>query len=84
MSEADRTQLFTVYSDRSLDPLRVWLSDRSYNNVFPYLRDVRGRRMIGLNQRHSDGTYDKCGLIVIDDLDYLDQVLVICDEARDT
>lgn len=73
--------ILTVHSPKSLGPLKVWLSDRKYNNIFPYLTDRLGRRMIGLNWKYDDGTYDRCGLVVLDDLNLLAEVVGLCEEA---
>ncbi len=82
MNDSDplSNNIFTVHTEKSLKSLEVWLSDRRYNNIYPYLKDSRGYRMVGLNYKNEDGTFTREGLIVVKDVDVLD-VVSACKEG---
>lgn len=75
---------FVVSESKALTALHWWLSDRQYNNHWPYLYDKDGHRMIGLNWRTFDAqgreNLDPRGLVLIKDLQLSEQVIMLVEE----
>jgi hypothetical protein len=81
-TSVDRSRILTIRSHKSLRVLELWLAEKDYNNVFPFLEDRRGQRMIGLNWLNPDGTYEKRGLVIVTDLDVLPDAVDVCNKGR--
>lgn len=80
--EMNNKRVLVVASEKSLVALELWLKDRKYNDVFPYLRDSTGNRMIGLNWRETpDARTERAGLVIVRRPDLVDRVIEMC-EAR--
>ena len=74
--------IITIRKHRQLRILELWLEARDYNQVFPFLEDRLGNRMIGLNLKNPDGTYEKRGLVVVPEMDLLDETIEICEKGK--
>jgi hypothetical protein len=75
-------RIITVSTPASLRALALWLADRKYNDVFPYLMDRAGNRMVGLNWKYPDGKFDRAGIVVVKNIDLLEDVTGMCDRGR--
>jgi hypothetical protein len=79
-STADHHRFF-VKSEASLNSLAVWLEDRDFNEVFPFLKDKQGNRMIGLNMLFEAGKFERRGLIIVVEMVLLKRVVAMANAA---
>ena len=78
----DTAHIITIRNYSALRTLELWLEARDYNDVFPFLEDRKGARMIGLNWKNPNGTYEKRGLVVLPDIDILSDAIEVCEKGR--
>lgn len=78
----DSSRMLVVTSTKSLPVLELWLKDRVFNDLFPWLQDKSGSRMVGLNKLLPDGKFERAGLVIVRDPLLLDQVIEICRAAK--
>jgi hypothetical protein len=58
---------FFVKSPAHVQHLELWLSDRRFNYHYPYLKDSKDNRMIGLSFRDGTSTTNSGAIVVCKD-----------------
>lgn len=82
-AKLDTSRILIINSERGLRTLKIWLSDRRYNDVFPWLQDKAGNRMVGLNLKdRTTKHFEQKGLIVVRDNTLLADVVDLCNEGK--
>lgn len=83
MTDLDTSRVIIVSSNRGLRALKVWLTDRKYNDVFPWLTDKAGNRMVGLNAKDRETRqFTQQGLVIVRDSELIGEVIRMCNEGK--
>lgn len=75
-------RVLVVTTEKSLQVLETWLQDRAYDDIFPWLKDKAGHRMVGLNLKLPENKFERAGLVIVRNADLLDRVIEICEAGR--